>query len=179
MPRENIIAQKLAEGVWYAEGAAYQVAADVLRQPRRFDALFECLLSDDVGTAKRAAMALEAVSEKRADLFAPYIDILLHELEIHSHWHVRFRLCPIVPRLKLSPAEFDRAVELFRELSSHPQNALVVNALSALSALALRNDELREEMIWLMEQKMHHASKAMQSRCRQVLPQLYAGAVTD
>jgi hypothetical protein len=30
------------------------------------------------------------------------------------------------------------------QLSSHPQNALAVNALGALSALALRNDELRK-----------------------------------
>ena len=168
------IAAQLAEGVWYAEGAAFDVAAAVLRKPVLFDELFECLLSEDRGTCKRAATALEAVSEKRPELFELYADILLTELENHLWWHVRFRLCPIVPRIKLTRQEFKRAVTLFQSLSDHPQNALAVNALGALSALVARegDDELREETLWLVEHKTRTGTKAMQARRRQMLPLL-------
>ena len=170
------IAAQLAEGVWYEEGAAYEVAAAV-HNPDLFDELFECLLSEDRGTCKRAAMALEAVSEKRPELFELYAGLVLTELENHSWWHVRFRLCPIVPRLKLTRHEFKRAVTLFQSLADHPQNALAVNALGALSELVARannegNDELREETLWLIEHKARTGTKAMQARCRQVLPLL-------
>ncbi len=171
------IAEQLTEGVWYAEGAAFDVAAAVLRKPALFDELFECLLSKDRGTCKRAAMALEAVSEKRPELFELYADILLTELENHWWWHVQFRLCPIVPRIKLTRHEFKRAITLFQSLAEHPQNALAVNALGALSELVARannegDDELREETLWLVEHKSRTGTKAMKARCRQVLPLL-------
>ena len=171
------IAAQLAEGVWYVEGAALDVAAAVVRKPALFDELFECLLSEDRGTCKRAAAALEAVSEKRPALFELYADIVLTELENHAWWHVRFRLCPIVPRIKLTRQEFKRAITLFQSLADHPQNALAVNALGALCALVARprdddDDELREETLWLIEHKARTGTKAMQARCRQMLPLL-------
>ena len=171
------IAALLAEGVWYAEGAAYDVAAAVTRHPDLFDELFECLLSEDVGISKRAAMALEAVSVKLPELFAPYVDILLTELESDRFWHLRFRLCLIVPHIKLNPHEFKRAVSLFQQLAEHPQNALAVNAIDALSQLALRDDELREETLWLVEHKLRTGTKAMKIRCQVMLPLLRGEAV--
>ncbi len=171
------IAAQLAEGVWYTEGAAFDVATAV-HNPDLFDELFECLLSEDRGTCKRAAMALEAVSEKRPELFELYADLVLTELENHSWWHVRFRLCPIVPRLKLTRHESKRAITLFQLLVDHPQNALAVNALGALSELVARTNnnegdgELREETLWLIEHKSRTGTKAMQARCRNVLPLL-------
>lgn len=167
------IAEELAQGVWYAEGATHRVAQTVLRQPAFFEDLFECLLSEDTGTCKRAAMALEAVSTRRPDLFELYTDILLTELESERFWHVRFRLCPIVPRLKLNRHEFKRAVAVLQALAEHPKTALAVNALSALSQLALRDDVLREEVIWLVEYKQRTGGKAMRTRCGWMLPSLY------
>jgi hypothetical protein len=167
------LAEELAQGVWYAEGATHRVAQTVLRQPAFFEDLFECLLSEDVGTCKRAAMALEAVSVKRPDLFELYHDILLTELESERFWHVRFRRCSIMPRLKLNRHEFKRAVAALQALAEHPKTALAVKALGALSQLALRDDELHEETIWLVEHKQRTGGKAMQARCRQMLPLLY------
>jgi hypothetical protein len=168
----NISAQ-LAKGVWYAEGAAYDVAAAVIRQPDLFDDLFECVLSEERGICRRAAIALDTVSEKRPELFELCADILLTELENHWWWHAQFRLCPIVPRIKLNRYEFKRAVVLFQSLADHPQNALAVNAVGALSELAARgDDDLREETLWLVEHKLRTGTKAMQARCRNVLPLL-------
>ncbi|MFN0124212.1 MAG: hypothetical protein ACKV2V_27245, partial [Blastocatellia bacterium] len=120
------IARQLAEGAWYAEGAAADIAAAVLRQPSLFDELCECLLSPDIGTARRAAMALETISRRQPGWFTPYVDVLLEELATRPSWFIRFRLCPIVARVRLDRGQHARAVALCRELADHAQNALAV-----------------------------------------------------
>lgn len=172
------ITELLTEGVWYAEGHTLAVAEAVASNGALFDELFECLLSPDNGTSKRAAMALEIVSERHPEWFTPYKEILLAELAEQPRWYVLYRLCAIVPRLKLTGAEREQARERLRGLADSSQNVLSVSALTGLVKLALpphSNDaELREEMTWLVEQKMRLGSKAMQARGRHLLPLLYA-----
>lgn len=175
------ITELLAEGVWYAEGHTHEVVARVLNDPDLFDELMECLLSADNGTSKRAAVALELVSERQPAWFAPYKGILLDELDEQPRWYVLYRVFVIVPRLSLNRQERARAIERLRELADSPQNALSVCALTGLVMLALpphpKDAELREEVTWLVEQKMRTGTKAMQARCRHLLPKLY-GAKT-
>ncbi len=171
------ITELLTAGVWYAEGHTQRVVELVLNNPDLFGELMECLLSADKGVGKRAAMALEFVSERQPVWFAPYKEILLDELAEQPRWYVLYRICVIVPRLPLNRQERARAVERLRELADSPQNALSVSALTGLVMLALpphANDAaLREEVTWLVEQKMRNGTKAMQARCRHLLPQLY------
>jgi hypothetical protein len=171
------ITELLTEGVWYAEGHTHRVAELVLHNAELFDELMECLLSADNGTSKRAAMALELVSERQPAWVAPYKEILLDELAEQPRWYVLYRLCVIVPRLALNQRERMHAIERLLQLADSPQNALSVSALTGLTMLALpphRHDaELREEVTWLVEQKMRSGTKAMQARCRHLLPKLY------
>lgn len=173
----HTITELLAEGVWYAEGHTHEVVARVLGNPDLFDELMECLLSADNGTSKRAAMALELVSERQPAWFEPYKEILLDELAEQPRWYVVYRLCMILPRLSLNRQEWTRAVERLRELLDSQQLVVAINALTGLAMLALpphsNNIELREEVTWLVEQKMRSGSKAMQARCRHLLPKLY------
>src|SRR5574341_2356499 len=107
------IEQRLCVGPWYAEGLADEVAATVLRRPERFDELFECLLSPDKGVSKRASQALLIVSQRRPDLFQPYKEALFNELIEQDKWYVRYRLCLILPRLRLNSGDVARAAEIF------------------------------------------------------------------
>lgn len=175
--QSSTITELLAEGVWYAEGHTHRVVELVLNDADLFDELMECLLSADNGTSKRAAMALELVSERQPAWFEPYKEILLDELAEQPRWYVLYRLCVIVPRLSLNQHERSRVIERLLELADSAQNALSVSALTGLTMLALpphRNDaELREEVTWLVEQKLRSGTKAMQARCRHLLPKLY------
>ena len=167
------ITELLTAGVWYAEGHTQRVVELVLHNSDLFDELMECLLSADNGVSKRAAMALELVSERQPAWFAPYHEILLDELAEQPRWYVLYRLCVIVGRLPLNWRERARAVERLRELADSARIALSVNALTGLTRLASRDAELREEVTWLVEQKMRTGTKGMQARCRHLLPQLY------
>jgi hypothetical protein len=171
------VTELLAEGVWYAEGQTQAVAEAVLRNPALFAELFEGLLSPDNGTCKRASMALEAVSERHPEWFIPYQEILLDELIQQPRWYVLYRLCTIVPRLRLNQAERECARARLGELLKSPRNVLSLGALTGLVRLALPphsdDPDLREEMTWLVEQKMRGGSKAMQARGRHLLPLLH------
>lgn len=172
------ITELLTEGVWYAEGHTHRVVELVLHNADLFDELMECLLSADNGTSKRAAMALELVSERQPTWFTPYKEILLDELAEQPRWYVVYRLCMILPRLSLNQQEWRRAVERLRELVESSRIVVSVSALSGLAMLTLpphsTDIELREEVTWLVEQKMRVGSKAMQARGRHLLPKLYS-----
>jgi len=169
----NSIEQRLGGGPWYAEGLADEVAAAVLQSPKRFDELFECLLSPDKGVSKRASQALLIVSQRRPDLFQPYKEVLFSELIEQDKWYVRYRLCLILPRLRLNPDDIARAAEIFQDLLDGSQNALSVSALEGLAELALLEPSRREEFIWLIERKARAGTPAMKARGRRLLARLY------
>jgi len=171
--QSNSIEQQLSVGPWYAEGLADEVASAVLRSPKRFDELFECLLSPDKGVSKRASQALLIVSQRRPDLFQPYKETLFSELIEQERWYVRYRLCLILPRLRLNSGDIERAAEIFQVLLDSSQNALSVSALEGLAELALLDSSRREEFIWLIERKARVGTPAIKARGRRLLAWLY------
>ncbi len=167
---------QLAVGPWHAEGFAGEVAETVLRQPERFDELFECLLSLDKGISKRASYALTLVCGQRPDLFQPYKEVLFSELAEQDKWFVRYRLCQILPQLKLNSSDIARAAELFQILIEDQRIALSVSGLQGLAELALLDPSLKEEVVWLIEQKMRNGTPGLRARGRRLLKRLYGGA---
>jgi hypothetical protein len=167
------IKERLAIGPWHAEGFANEVTATVLHQPEHFDELFECLLSPDKGISKRASYALTLVCEQRPELFQPYKEVLFDELAGQDKWFVRYRLCQILPQLKLNSFDIARAAELFQSLLEDPRIALSVSALQGLAELALLDAGLKEEVVWLIEQKMRSGPPAIRARGRMMLNRLY------
>lgn len=173
--QSDSIKGRLAVGPWYAEGLASEVAETVLRQPERFDELFECLLNPDKGISKRASYALTLVCEQRPDLFQPYKEVLFNELAEQDKWFVRYRLCQILPQLKLNSFDRARAAELFQMLLEDPRIALCVSAIQGLAELALLDPSMQEETVWLIEQKMRSGMPAIRARGRMLLNRLYGG----
>jgi hypothetical protein len=175
LAQSETIKGRLSVGPWYAEGLATEVAEIVLRQPERFDELFECSLSSDKGVSKRASYALTLVCAERPDLFQPYKEVLFSELAEQDKWFVRYRLCQILPQLKLNSSDIARAVELFQGLVEDSRIALSVNALQGLAELALLDPSLKEETVWLIEQKMRSGTPGMRARGRKLLARLHKG----
>ena len=173
--QSDSIKGRLSVGPWHAEGFAGEVAEIVLRQPGRFDELFECLLSSDKGISKRASYALTLVCEQRPDLFQPYKEVLFDELVRQDKWFVRYRLCQILPQLKLNSSDITRAAELFQILTEDPRIALSVSGLQGLAELALLDPSLKDEVVWLIEQKMRSGTPGLRARGRRLLKRLYGG----
>ena len=86
---------------------------------------------------------------------------------------MRYRLCLILPRLRLNSGDIERAAEIFQVLLDSLQNALSVSALEGLAELALLDSSRREEFIWLIERKARAGAPAMKARGRRLLARLY------
>jgi HEAT repeat protein len=157
-------------------GEAALIAARVLQQPELLDDLLECLLGDEAGQRARAASALLALARKRPELLQPHKELLFTTLIDLEQWSVRYRLCQIVPRLRLNEAEIARAFALLQTFLDDRSGALRSFALQGLGELAFLEPELKEEAIWIIEQRLRNGTPAMRVRGRRLLEKLYRSA---
>jgi len=95
-------------------GRADEVAGLVLKQPKLFRELIRCLWHDDSLIRMRAADAAEKVSAQKPQLLARYKSQLLGLLAETTQIELRWHLAQMVPRLKLTPRERQRAAASFR-----------------------------------------------------------------
>lgn len=156
-------------------GASNQVAAQVLEQPERFPELIECLWSDDPIVRMRAADAAEKVSLERPELLKPFKAELLGLADETTQVELRWHLALIIPRMRLTPGERNRAVARLREFLSDRSSIVKTFAIQALVELSEGDPELRAEIMDLLEQFRSTGTPAMKARCRKLLKQLGRG----
>jgi HEAT repeat protein len=153
-------------------GQANRVAALILGQPKRFPELLECLWCDDPVVRMRAADAAEKISAQRAELLHPFKAELLGLAAETSQQELRWHLALMIPRLRLTRAERQRAIALLQKFLSDRSSIVKTCALQGLAELAQGNPELRSEMIGVMEQAGRTGTPAMKARARKLLPKL-------
>jgi hypothetical protein len=122
-------------------GDAKSVAARIARQPELLDDLIECLFSDEAGHRARAASALAAYAQKHMAALQPYKETLLQLLKEVDQWSVRYRLCQILPHLRLTRAEVALCYELFQSFLTDKSGALRTCALQGMTDLAFLEPE--------------------------------------
>jgi HEAT repeat protein len=153
-------------------GQANRVAALILGQPKRFPELLECLWCDDPVVRMRAADAAEKISAQRVELLHPFKAELLGLAGETSQQELRWHLALMIPRLRLTHAERQRAIALLKEFLSDRSSIVKTCALQGLAELAEGIPELRSEVIGLMEQASRMGTPAMKARARKLLPRL-------
>src|SRR5215470_15912758 len=86
-------------------GRSNDVVKLVLRSPKRFAELIQCLWSNDLIVRMRAADAAEKVSAVHPELLRPHkaalLGLLIEAEQIELRWH----LAQIIPRLFLTKSE--------------------------------------------------------------------------
>jgi hypothetical protein len=153
-------------------GRANEVAALVLREPRRFRELMKCLWSDDAVLRMRAADAAEKVSARKPRLLDPYKAELLGLLAETGQIELRWHLALMVPRLSLTRAERLRSTEEFRRYLEDSSSILKTFAIQALADLAKDEQSLLPEVRELLEQAARTGTPAMRARARKLLKKL-------
>ena len=101
-------------------GRSNEVVKLVLRAPRRFAELIQCLWSDDPIVRMRAADATEKVSAIKPELLPPYKAELLGLLAETDQIELRWHLAQMVPRLPVTKAEGTCSTNL-ANLSGEPK----------------------------------------------------------
>ncbi len=141
MPQQNI-ADLLDGSDKRSIGRANEVAERVQREPRRFRELTECLGSDNPVLRMRAAEAAEKVSAKKPRLLDRYKPELLGPLAEAEQIELRWHLALMVPRLRLTAPERQRAAAAFERCLEDRSSIVKTFALQGLADLA-RNDYFR------------------------------------
>jgi len=150
-------------------GRSSHVVKLVLRAPRRFAELIECLWSDDPIVRMRAADAAEKVSAAQRELLKPYKTELLGLLAETGQIELRWHLAQMIPRLPLTQGERRRVTNAFQRCLEDRSSIVRTFALQALADISRNDAELRPRVREILEQSTVRGTAAMKARARKLL----------
>jgi hypothetical protein len=150
-------------------GRADEVARLVLREPRRFRELFTCLWHENPVLRMRAADAAEKVSARQPRLLdrhkAELLGLLAETEQIELRWH----LALMVPRLRLSATDRQRAAAALQRYLEDRSSIVKTFALQGLADLARNDLALHSKVKQLLEVAVQSGTPAMKARARKLL----------
>jgi hypothetical protein len=158
-----------------AAGRAPEVAALLLKEPRRTGRVIECLWDRDAGLANRAADALERASCKRAELLAPWKGALLGRMADATENKLRWNLALMISRVPLTIAETERAAAILRTWLDDRGSIVKTCAMHGLTGLTRWNPELLPEVLDMLRILSRSGTPAMRARGRILLKRIDRG----
>jgi len=153
-------------------GRSNKAAALASEHPRAFGQLISALWDADPVVRMRAADAAEKVSARKPDSLGPYKGSLLALMEETKQIELRWHLAQMVPRLKLTPTERQRAVLAMQSYLSDKSSIVRTFAMQALADFAERDGSLRPVVLDTIRRATKSGTPAMQARGRKLLAKL-------
>lgn len=153
-------------------GRADEVAAQVLADPGLFGRLIDGMTDPDPVIRMRCSDAAEKVTRRRPELLAPYRARLLGEIAEVRQQEVRWHVALMLPRLRPTGPDLERAVALMEEYLADDSRIVRVSAMQCLAELALQRPELRDRVRPLLERLTETGTPAMRARGRKLLRRL-------
>jgi len=150
-------------------GRSDEVARLVLGAPRRFRELIKCLWDENPVVRMRAADAAEKVSAKKPRLVDRYKAELLGLLAEAKQIELRWHLAAMVPRLRLTTPERQRAAAALQRYLDDRSSIVRTFALQGLADLARNDACLRGKLTQLLEDAIQSGTPAMKARARKLL----------
>ena len=168
----NAIVELLRGGDRRSIGNSNRVVQLVLRNARKFPALFACLWDKDGLVRMRAADAIEKITIPRPELLQKHKEELLGLVAEAEQIELRWHLALMLPRLKLSAAERHRAMGSLHHYLEDRSSIVKTCALQALADLAKQDAGLRETTRQILEDSRQNGTAAMKARARRLLKDL-------
>jgi hypothetical protein len=173
MPPRTTLRKLLEEGEHRLDAGRVEEAVEDLRaHPRKTEQLVECLWDDHPGTANRAAQAAEALTREKPALLQPWKAELLGLLGEATENKLRWSLAVIVPRLRLTADECERAADTLTGFFDASSSIVRTNALQGLADLCRQNPALLPQTLDLLRLHGRSGTPAMRARSRHLLREL-------
>jgi len=172
MGRRRLLAEMLGGGDRRSIGRSEEAAELVLKAPKRFAELMECLWNEDPIVRMRAADAAEKITVSRPELLKPYKRELLGLLAETEQIELRWHLAMMVPRLPLSRAETERAAASLRHYLDDRSSIVKTCALQGLLDLSGQNPSLRNAAREALDEALRTGTPAMKARASKLLNEL-------
>lgn len=152
-------------------GMSDAVVKRVLKNPELISELFELLAYEDRVVRMRAADALEKVTRKHPEWLYRFKNALLEKIAERKEIELRWHVAQLLPRLRLSRAEKEHAVQILTEYLQDASSIVRTFSMQALADLARDDEPLQQEVRPLLEQLTRIGTPAMRSRGRKLLRQ--------
>jgi hypothetical protein len=120
----------------------------------------------------RSADVIEKFTLRHPEYLQPYKDKLLYEIAGIDQKEVRWHLCQIIPRLKLSENEINYAFILCKKYLHDKSSLVKTFAMQALFDLAQLNKNILPEVKIIINSCLKNGTPAMKSRARKLIHQL-------
>lgn len=166
------IREMLEPGGRLDAGRVWQVVELADGQPRRIAEVVECLWDENPAIANRAADALERLTRENPTQAQRWKGELLGLLPEADDKKLRWNLTLVVPRLKLTQVECQRAATAMRSYLDDPSSILKTTALHGLADLTRQDESLLPEVLDLLRIAGRSGTPAMRARSRILLKKL-------
>jgi len=168
------IRSKLKGGDLRPIGKSREAVTMVSKNPELFGELFTGMLDDDRLVRMRAADAVEKATRRHPEWLQPWKRPLFDEIASHEDKELRWHVAQLLPRLKLTSAERDRALRILTEYLTDESSIVRTFSMQALTDLAGEDEHLRDEVRPIIERLTRTGTPAMKSRGRKLLKHLDA-----
>jgi len=160
---------KLRGGDRRSIGRSNEVVQEISRNPKLFSQVFEALLQADPVLRMRAADAIEKATVMHPDFLQHYKRRILQKVAAVDQQEVRWHVAQMLPRLRLTPTERDRAVSILFAYLEDKSSIVRTCAMQSLADIALQDPRLEVRFMPLLEHLTATGSPAMRSRGRKLL----------
>jgi hypothetical protein len=168
MPRQRL-KDLLSGGDRRSLGRSSEAEKIVLRQPRHFAELIQCMWSDNPVVRMRAADAAEKVTVRRPELLRPHKEELLGLLAEAEQIELRWHLAQLVPRLDLSARERERAAANLQRYLEDRSSIVKTCAIQGLADLARQDASLQDTVKRILKESLRTGTVALKARARKLL----------
>lgn len=159
----------LAEGDKRTVHNVDQVVDAALRDTQVVDQLVSCLDEADEALSMRAADALQKVHERKPALLTGCTARLFQAFLDHDQKELRWHMAQILPRLPLTPDQFQQAAKIWTHDFYHSKSSIVKTfSLQAMHDVSLDHPSLTKEFEALLENALTNGAPAMKTRARKL-----------
>ena len=152
-----------------SDGAADEVAAEVIENPELFDLLFDGLYEKDDLIRGRTAHALEKVSRVHPELLGQYTDKLIESAKKDHLPFVLWHLAMLFANLNLTSDEKKEIISTLFYLLENKNVFVKTWSISSLTILAMENPDEKDEIIIRIKKFEKSKSAAVRNRATKAL----------
>ncbi|MEN7548203.1 hypothetical protein AAG747_09800 [Rapidithrix thailandica] len=163
--------EKLQGGDLKSLGKVPEVIEEIGENQDKFDEVFDGIFTPDPVIRKRAATAVEKISQKHPDLLRPHKKLLLKHLPKIKQHEVKWNLAQTLPRLKMSRNERSYTIDilLYWLRTEMKSKNVMLHCMEALAQLAQNDLFLQKEVVLEIEFQSHSGNTAVKASAQKIL----------
>lgn len=170
--KSGAIRDLLSGGDRRSIGKSNALVAKLEKQPELLPELLQEMWNADPVIAMRAADTLEKVTRKKSQALQRFKKELLGLAEETQQQELRWHLAAMLPRLQLSSAERQRAIQTLTQYLGDKSSIVKTFALQGMFDFSVQHSELEQQVEELLTVAVSRGTAAMRARARKLLRQM-------